>query len=168
MHQDGSTSPVAPQEQWCGIPGHPDYQVSDQGRVRSRARPGGWRVLRCGRFPDKPYRRVALKTPGGAYKHHMVHVLVLEAFVGPCPAGMQTRHLDGDGANNRLDNLRWGTPKENAEDQDRHGRRPRGERSHLAVIPDEAARPPGRCCPPVSSRALLRRPLGRPNRGRTS
>ncbi|WP_439621469.1 HNH endonuclease signature motif containing protein [Gemmata sp.] len=50
-----------------------------------------------------------------------VHRLILEAFVGPCPLGMETRHLDGDRLNNRLDNLAWGTPAENAADRIRHG-----------------------------------------------
>jgi len=33
--------------------------------------------------------------------------LVLLAFVGPCPEGYECRHLDGDPANNHVDNLRW-------------------------------------------------------------
>lgn len=51
----------------------------------------------------------------------LVHRLVLEAFVGPCPEGMECRHLDGNPANNRLDNLCWGTRRENCEDAVRHG-----------------------------------------------
>jgi len=50
-----------------------------------------------------------------------VHVLVLTAFVGPCPAGMETLHEDGVRANNQLSNLRWGTRSENAKDKIRHG-----------------------------------------------
>jgi len=38
---------------------------------------------------------------------------VLEAFVGPAPEGHEGLHGDGDPANNRLDNLRWGTRSEN-------------------------------------------------------
>ena len=48
---------------------------------------------------------------------HYVHRLVLEAFVGPCPEGMECRHLEGDTANNALSNLAWGTPQENAADK---------------------------------------------------
>ncbi len=50
-----------------------------------------------------------------------MHRLVLEAFVGPCPEGMQCRHLDGNRSNNHIDNLAWGTPKENCADRGRHG-----------------------------------------------
>jgi hypothetical protein len=50
-----------------------------------------------------------------------VHVLVLETFVGPCPTGKQACHWDGNPANNRLGNLRWGTLSDNTLDRLRHG-----------------------------------------------
>ena len=43
------------------------------------------------------------------------------AFVGPTPDGMQIRHLDGDRSNGRLENLTYGTGKENAADKNTHG-----------------------------------------------
>lgn len=57
-------------------------------------------------------------------KKRFVHRLVLEAFCGRCPNGMECRHLDGDPSNNNISNLRWGTKKENVEDRRRHGRMP--------------------------------------------
>jgi hypothetical protein len=65
---------------------------------------------------------------GGIKKCRAVHRLVLEAFVGPCPPGYQCCHWDGDPGNNHLENLRWGTPKDNADDTLRHGRRAVGAR----------------------------------------
>lgn len=56
----------------------------------------------------------------------MVHRMVLDTFVRPKKVGEICRHIDGNPLNNRLDNLRWGTHKENSEDRDRHGRTPRG------------------------------------------
>lgn len=50
-----------------------------------------------------------------------VHTLVLEAFVGPAPSNHMCRHLDGTRDNNRLENLRWGTNRENVADRIRHG-----------------------------------------------
>ena len=50
-----------------------------------------------------------------------VHELVLLAFRGPRPAGMYCRHMDGNRLNPTLDNLQYGTPKENSEDRQRHG-----------------------------------------------
>jgi hypothetical protein len=42
--------------------------------------------------------------------------LVLEAFVGPRPTGCVVLHRDDDSANNALDNITWGTHKDNAID----------------------------------------------------
>lgn len=42
--------------------------------------------------------------------------LVLEAFVGPCPLGLECCHYDGNKLNNRLDNLRWDTHSNNMRD----------------------------------------------------
>jgi hypothetical protein len=75
-----------------------------------------WRQLKAGSKP-KGYLHVCVN-----HKTRLVHHLVLEAFVGPCPLGMQCRHLDGNPANNRPDNLVWGTSLENAKDRIRHGR----------------------------------------------
>ena len=50
-----------------------------------------------------------------------VHRLVLEAFVGPCPDGMEALHADGTRTNNSLSNLRWGTRSENVQDAIAHG-----------------------------------------------
>jgi hypothetical protein len=47
---------------------------------------------------------------------------------------MQCRHLDGDPANNRLDNLRWGTPIENAQDRKRHGTYINGSQVYNAIL----------------------------------
>jgi hypothetical protein len=58
----------------------------------------------------------------------LVHRLVLEAFVSPCPPGMECRHLDGNPSNPRLDNLKWGTRAENVADTAKHGTRAAGER----------------------------------------
>lgn len=60
--------------------------------------------------------------------------LVLEAFVGPRPRGMQVCHRDDDQSNNRRENLRWDTPKANCADRDRNGKTHSGERHHFARL----------------------------------
>ncbi|GAC81679.1 HNH endonuclease [Gordonia malaquae] len=52
---------------------------------------------------------------------HFVHRLVMETFVGPCPSGMEVRHLNGEPADNRLENLAYGTRSENVLDSVAHG-----------------------------------------------
>lgn len=78
-----------PRERWRRVRRAPGYQVSDRGRVRSVRR-----VLADGRehgggvltpFADKDgYLRVILSGRAAA-----VHTLVLEAFTGPRPEGME-------------------------------------------------------------------------------
>jgi hypothetical protein len=64
----------------------------------------------------------------------LVHRLVLSAFAGPCPEGMEACHYNGNPADNRLCNLRWDTRKANHADKVRHGRSARGERNFLAKL----------------------------------
>lgn len=115
------------------ISGFPDYAVKKDGSVWSR-RP------RNGKGPALvAYRQ--LKPCPGEYGHLFVHLhhegrrvirrvhrLILEAFIGLCPAGMECRHLDGNPANNSVTNLAWGTHQENEADKLLHGTRNRGER----------------------------------------
>ena len=54
---------------------------------------------------------------------YKVHRLVLMAFVGLPPSSAHvTRHLDGNRSNNVVENLAWGTSRENCADRTRHGR----------------------------------------------
>jgi hypothetical protein len=115
------------------IPGYPRYRVSEFGTVVSYAT-GTRRRLRQFRL-SAGYRAVDLARPREKRKFY-VHRLVLLAFVGPCPEGMETRHLDGNPANNRLENLRYGTSCENAQDRIRHGRAPRGSRGNAKLTED--------------------------------
>jgi hypothetical protein len=51
-----------------------------------------------------------------------VHVMVLNAFVGPCPPGKECRHLNGNPSDNRWpENIKWGTKIENCQDKVEHG-----------------------------------------------
>jgi hypothetical protein len=62
--------------------------------------------------------------PGGTAKSRRcvkIAVLVLTAFVGPKPPGMECCHKDDNKDDNSIENLYWGTHKENMLDRDRHG-----------------------------------------------
>ncbi len=69
-----------------------------------------------------------------------VHRLVLLVFVGPCPPGMGCRHLNGNPADNRLENLAWGTHTENMADRNRHGNYTRGSRHFNAKLTEDDVR----------------------------
>lgn len=113
-------------ERWKPIPSEPGYEVSDLGRVRSVDR-----NINTTNGQNRFYRGRLLK-PGQTGSGHMtvacgkgnsryVHVLILEAFVGPCPAGMESLHANDVAWDNRLDNLRWGTRSENMYEAYRNG-----------------------------------------------
>ncbi len=62
-----------------------------------------------------------------------IHDLMLTAFVGACPDGMECRHLNDISTDNRRENLCWGTRKENAQDMVRNDK----ARKQATDIPDE-------------------------------
>lgn len=128
------------------IPGFPRYAINDSGTVISscgRGRAGHRTSLpwstnrrRNQRKQRGGYSVVTLHRDGRAHDFR-VHVLVLTTFVGPCPDGMQCRHLDGNPANNHVSNLAWGTPRENQHDRIRHGTLPLGELSTNAKLTEK-------------------------------
>jgi hypothetical protein len=76
-----------------------------------------------------------------ARRFWFVHRLVLLAFVGPPPKGAVARHFpDRDPANNRPENLLWGTPADNSKDMLAHGTQARGDRCHLHKLTPEDVR----------------------------
>jgi len=101
------------------IPNYPGYFVTEDGRVWSERTnkghgPGKFLVFRkrlSGRLA------VSLSLKKGKVVDRYVHHLVLETYVGQCPEGMECRHLDGNPQNNRLENLCWGTHKDNELDK---------------------------------------------------
>lgn len=92
------------------------YEISSYGRVHSLLTN---RILRPGL--SHGYEVVNLTHLNGQPRTFRVHRLVGEAFLGPMPDGLQTRHLNGVRRDNRVENLRYGTPSENAQDSVRHG-----------------------------------------------
>jgi len=120
----------------------PGYEVGDDGTIISTI--GLARFYRKGRRSmeggtcggDGKHRHVTLWRNGRGYSRS-VHTIVLETFGGSRPERMQCRHLNGDAADNRLENLAWGTARENSDDARRHGTLPRGERHGCAKITEK-------------------------------
>lgn len=103
-------------EVWRAIPRAPSYEVSCFGRVR-RISTGHILTPR----DSHGYLRFDLSERGKLIKK-LGHVLVLEAFVGLCPPGMEARHVhDRTRSNCALWNLAWGSKAENGKDRIRHG-----------------------------------------------
>jgi hypothetical protein len=121
---------MPPVEVWRPVVGYEGvYEVSDRGNVR-RIKPGiatrPGKVLKP--FPhSEGYLRVSLSVNCKAVNKY-IHVLVAEAFYGPCPEGMEVNHKNTEKTDNQLSNLEFMTHGENtlhAKLNGRYANRPR-------------------------------------------
>lgn len=124
--EDCPPFPVVPGVEIRHVAGWPGYAVGADGIVWSCHLRNGhgkthptWRVLKSVLGRDYPQVTPSLN---GRPENIRVHNLVLCAFIGPRPEGMEARHLDGNPLNSALSNLCWGTPIENTADKRRYGR----------------------------------------------
>jgi len=113
-------------EIWKDIKGYEGfYQISNYGRVKSLER----KVLSHSGYRTVKERILTIcKTKNGYGVVNLginntknVHKLVLETFC-PIDESMDTMHIDNNRTNNRLDNLKWGTRKENLQQMSAEGR----------------------------------------------
>lgn len=98
------------------IPNFPHYCATENGKIWSKrykrfitsydGTRGGMLVVLCEQ--GKKFRK-------------LVHRLILETFIGPCPEEMVCCHNDGNFRNNHINNLRWDTRSNNELDKHRHG-----------------------------------------------
>ena len=127
------------------IPNFPDYSITKDGRIWSKPRKDSSSHIQGGiwikprKYSRHKYLYVILYA--NTRKHTCkIHRLVLETYVGLCPEGMECRHLDGNPANNKLENLCWGTHAENMQDRILHGMGSRGEKHKEAKLTEQQVR----------------------------
>lgn len=140
-------------EEWMPIPGFGGhYEASNRGRIRVKDRTVSKRH-RMGAMITQFYRGRVLNPHKSDKLGHMsvhigvdgrcfgvgVHRLVLLAFVGPCPPGMEACHGNGDAGDNRLENLRWDTHFNNNQDRKALGHYAVGEKHHMAKLTSDQA-----------------------------
>lgn len=93
--------------EWGRLPSDPLIEASSTGLVRwkgGKERTGTWRKWVCGQG-----RYVVVF----GRRNYTIARLVCEAFHGLPPAGAVCMHINEDSRDNRPENLRWGTQKEN-------------------------------------------------------
>ena len=133
-------------EEWRGVDGYPDYEVSSRGQVRSRRRCGAKGGLINLKTQTDGYVYARLSNAGLA-KSKRVHGLVAQAFIGPRPTGFHIRHLNGEVTDNRVSNLSYGTASENEIDKVKHGTHRNASKTHCVhgheFTPENIYNPPG-------------------------
>lgn len=127
----------------------PGYCFGSDGTVWTRKQRGGahgrgifcfepnWRRKKLhlhGRREEQ--LQVSIVTIDDGMKFFLVHRLVLEAFLGPAPEGLEGCHNDGNTLNNWLDNLRWDTHENNELDKIRHGTIAQGDEHYSRRCPE--------------------------------
>lgn len=70
----------------------------------------------------------------GRVKRRIVSRLIALAFIGPCPDDHECAHLNGKRTDNRPDNLKWATPRENQGHRRAHGTLCIGEKNGSVVL----------------------------------
>lgn len=113
------------------------YEVSNLGNVRY-IKPT---VLKCS-VNGSGYAVVSLHPDNAkTSKSFSVHKLVAEAFYGEQPKGSHIAHWNGLPSDNRVENLRYATPKENVgDDRRRHGRLPLGVKNYQSKFGEQTVR----------------------------
>lgn len=128
--------PITAGVRFKDIPGFPYYRIGDDGTPQSRRGYSGkiipWYDMKVTMTPAG--RRQVTFFKNGKNHRRAIAPLVLEAFIGPRPAGMLCCHNDGNRANDHLSNLRWATHRENMRDRELHGKTCRGSRNAAAKL----------------------------------
>lgn len=150
-------------EVWLPVPGtNGIYEASSLGRIRSidrvETQRNGRQYHRRGKIlamhvNRNGYLQTSTRVNGKPFER-MVHRLVLAAFTGEFPEGMQVCHNDGNPQNNRIENLRWGTYSDNVHDRIKHGTHnqlskthcPQGHPLELPNLTPSALKRGGRQC----------------------
>lgn len=139
-------------ERWKWVKGfRGSYMVSTHGRVYSIPRKitpnqyGGQSRKIRGRF----LKLIKANNTGYPYvnlycarsvRRYNVHSLVLNSFVGPCPEGMECRHINDVKGDNHLSNLCWGTREQNIGDRKLNGKGNEGERHGMSKLNEKAVK----------------------------
>lgn len=98
-------------EEWRLIKNFSFYEISDKGKVRSKYCRKGKEIILKQATKSNGYKQVTL-VKGDKRKSALVHRLVAEAFLGS--SDLQVNHKNLNKGDNRLNNLEYVTPSENA------------------------------------------------------
>lgn len=126
--------------EWKTIKDFPDYRISDDGQITSLKHGKEKPIAIVQNSKIDKHLKVALWKDGKMY-NRFLHRLLAETFIPNPENKPYVRHLNDIPSDNRLENLAWGTEKENVEDAKRNGRRVncgvKQRKPTVAIKPDE-------------------------------
>lgn len=97
---------------WVNIPDYPDYLICEEGYIYSLKTD---KILKPHIGDKQGHMTVRLMKNGEVYEEY-IHRLVAKTFIRNPEHYPIVRHLDDDRNNNSVDNLEWGTQKDNHRD----------------------------------------------------
>lgn len=78
------------------------------------------RIMKPVKMKKYPYMQVTLCDNNCIQKVHRLHKLIMLTFIGKKEKGLEIRHLNGNGYDNRLENLKYDTHSKNMLDKYKH------------------------------------------------
>lgn len=125
-------------EMWAPVHLHQDYEVSSEGRIRCCRRR---RYLKPGDIIAQQPTKLGYLLASINGRPFTVHRIVCHAFHGAPPTPKhEAAHNNGIRSDNRSENLRWATRRENSADIKLHGTEnpARGEKQGHALLTADA------------------------------
>ena len=99
-------------EKWWYVDGAPEYMVSDYGRVWSKK---SKKILKVKPMDKHGHMGVSLFVDGKP-RYEYIHRVMAKAFVPNTNNDPIVRHLNDNPKDNFIENLQWGTQKDNIKD----------------------------------------------------
>lgn len=96
-------------EEWAFIEGFPNYRISNKGRVHSYVTQS---FLKPKLLDNHGHLGVCLRRDGKSFYKYLAR-LIAEAFISNPNGAPIVRHLNDDPSDNSIENLEWGTQKDN-------------------------------------------------------
>lgn len=131
-------------EVWRPVVGYEGkYEVSNLGRFRRIGGRAREKVVKYyllkGSITVYGYNHIVFHRDGKQKSFRSARI-VMQAFRGPCPAGMEVLHRNSRRTDDRLCNLRYGTRADNELDKVLAGTSNRGERHGMAKLAEASVR----------------------------